>query len=98
MAASSSRTTCNATTCVLHVHPAPHLRTHLHPQTTLLHDLVTWEPTSMAVGEGYLAAGGEASQLYVSRLVDGRALYSRRVGGTVNNSLHIASNTTGASC
>lgn len=49
----------------------------------------------MAVGEGFLAAGGEASQLYVARLSDGRALYNRRVGGTVNNSLHIASNTTG---
>lgn len=81
-----------------------HVRLHMHArssaphtmqQSTVLHNLTTWEPTSMAVGQGFLAAGGEASQLYVARLSDGRALYNRRVGGTVNNSLHIASNTTG---
>ncbi|PSC76429.1 WD40 repeat [Micractinium conductrix] len=67
---------------------------------TLRHDLRTgvtsvaqdlgFEPTSMAVGHGYVAAGGQNSQLDVRRLAGGDIVYKGHCGGSVNNALHIA--------
>ena len=48
------------------------------------------QPTSMAVGQGYVAAGGQNSQLDVRRLAGGEVVYKGHVGGSVNNALHIA--------
>ena len=44
----------------------------------------------MAVGQGYVAAGGQNSQLDVRRLAGGEVVYKGHVGGSVNNALHIA--------
>ena len=48
------------------------------------------QPTSMAVGQGHVAAGGQNSQLDVRRLAGGQVVYKGHVGGSVNNALHIA--------
>ena len=44
----------------------------------------------MAVGQGYVAAGGQNSQLDVRRLAGGEVVYKGHVGGSVNSALHIA--------
>jgi hypothetical protein len=44
----------------------------------------------MAVGQGYVAAGGQNSQLDVRWLAGGEVVYKGHVGGSVNNALHIA--------
>lgn len=48
------------------------------------------QPTSMTVGHGFVAAGGQNSQLDVRRLGGGEIVYKGHCGGSVNNALHIA--------
>mmetsp|Transcript_17434 Transcript_17434/g.49023 ORF Transcript_17434/g.49023 Transcript_17434/m.49023 type:complete len:334 (-) Transcript_17434:439-1440(-) len=52
-------------------------------------------PTSMAVGHGYLAAGGSRSELEVMQLHDRSTLFSQVLGGNVNNALHIGRDYSG---
>ncbi|PRW50831.1 WD40 repeat isoform A [Chlorella sorokiniana] len=66
---------------------------------TLRHDLASgktevvqelpFEPTSMTVAHGYVAAGGQNSQLDARRLGGGEVVYKGHCGGSVNNALHI---------
>ncbi|KAL4441455.1 hypothetical protein ABPG77_001959 [Micractinium sp. CCAP 211/92] len=58
-------------------------------QTSVVQDL-GFEPTSMTVGHGFVAAGGQNSQLDVRRLGGGEIVYKGHCGGSVNNALHIA--------
>uniref|UniRef100_A0A7S1TCY8 DUF2415 domain-containing protein n=2 Tax=Compsopogon caeruleus TaxID=31354 RepID=A0A7S1TCY8_9RHOD len=44
----------------------------------------------MTVGHGFLATGGQSSQLKVSRLSDGLTVFDQMLGGLVNNGLHIS--------
>eukprot|EP00899_Mesostigma_viride_P005432 jgi/Mesvir1/14890/Mv05495-RA.1 len=55
-----------------------------------------YAPASMTVGCGYIAAGGQQSQLDVAHLDNpARVLYQSSVGGSVNNALHIVPYTPG---
>lgn len=54
-----------------------------------MQDLV-FEPTSMTVSHGYVAAGGQASQLDIREAATGAVVFKGRCGGSVNNALHIA--------
>ncbi|KAI7835493.1 hypothetical protein COHA_010610 [Chlorella ohadii] len=66
---------------------------------TLRHDLasgktdvaqeLSFEPTSMTVAHGFVAAGGQNSQLDARRLGGGEVVYKGHCGGSVNNALHI---------
>ena len=47
------------------------------------------QPTSMTVAHGYVAAGGQNSQLDARRLGGGDIVYKGHCGGSVNNALHI---------
>lgn len=57
--------------------------------TSIAQDL-RFEPTSMTVGHGHVASGGQNSQLDVRRLDTGEIVYKGHCGGSVNNALHIA--------
>jgi hypothetical protein len=65
---------------------------------------LTFEPSCMTVGHGYIAAGGQGSQLDVRRLEGGgraaaappsAAVFRGRCGGSVNNALKIQRDATG---
>ncbi|GAB4818511.1 hypothetical protein N2152v2_005557 [Parachlorella kessleri] len=51
---------------------------------------LAFEPTSMTVSHGFVAAGGQNSQLDVRSLGTGEVVYKGHCGGSVNNALHIA--------
>ncbi|KAI8610297.1 WD40-repeat-containing domain protein [Chytriomyces sp. MP71] len=55
--------------------------------TPVLKDL-TFSPTSMTTGEGYIAAGGQRSQLTVRQLAT-NWFAQATVGGSINNAMHI---------
>ncbi|KAL6771155.1 hypothetical protein ACKKBF_B34160 [Auxenochlorella protothecoides x Auxenochlorella symbiontica] len=54
-----------------------------------------FEPTSLAVRYGYIAAGGQTSQLDVRALGSGEIAYKGDCGGSVNNALHFARDASG---
>ncbi|KAI8830741.1 WD40-repeat-containing domain protein [Chytriomyces cf. hyalinus JEL632] len=56
--------------------------------TTVLKDL-TYSPTSMTTGEGYIAAGGQRSQLTVRQLAT-NWFAQATVGGSINNAMTIS--------
>lgn len=66
------------------------LRHDLNNNVTSVAQELSFEPTSMTVGHGYVAAGGQNSQLDVRRMSSGEIVYKGHCGGSVNNALHIA--------
>lgn len=66
------------------------LRHDLNNSSTSVAQELSFEPTSMTVGHGYVAAGGQNSQLDVRQLAGGEIVYKGHCGGSVNNALHIA--------
>eukprot|EP00887_Chlorella_sp_A99_P001147 scaffold14.g1147.t1 len=57
---------------------------------------LSFEPTSMTVGHGFIAAGGQCSQLDVRALATGEIVYKGHCGGSVNNALAVARDASGA--
>lgn len=72
--------------CVWH---AELLRFNVRTEEASIVRELPFEPTSMAVAHGFVAAGGDRSQLFVARLSDGQPISDSCIGGTVNNALHI---------
>lgn len=56
---------------------------------------LNFEPTSMSVRYGYIAAGGQTSQLDVRELETGEVVFKGDCGGSVNNALHFARDGSG---
>ncbi|KAK9827714.1 hypothetical protein WJX81_003623 [Elliptochloris bilobata] len=52
---------------------------------------LSFTPTSLAVGSGFIAAGGQCSQLDVRHVENGSLVQSGGLGASVNNALHIGS-------
>mmetsp|Transcript_27318 Transcript_27318/g.52001 ORF Transcript_27318/g.52001 Transcript_27318/m.52001 type:complete len:339 (+) Transcript_27318:231-1247(+) len=57
-----------------------------------------YAPTSMTMGHGYLAAGGQLGQLDVYSANEGNSIFSSDVGDNVNNSLHVGKSSAGDPC
>eukprot|EP00736_Rhodelphis_marinus_P000943 Rmarinus@m.18191 len=68
-----------------------HYNTLTHKPSTIM--LCDFEPTSMTVGCGYVAAGGQQSQLKVVSLENdstvGSVCYDAKIGDSVNNALNV---------
>ncbi|KAI3636520.1 hypothetical protein MIR68_005465 [Amoeboaphelidium protococcarum] len=80
--------------------PAPNQFVHVNTNNVLLYDTVTkqsnqlirnlqFSPTSVTTGFGYVAAGGQRSQLVVKQLQGSWDAFSA-VGGSINNALCIS--------
>lgn len=67
----------------------------IHTKKSSVVQTLEFAPNCMTVGEGYIAAGGPASQLMISQISDGSEVFNEHVGGTVNNSLLIKKGPTG---
>lgn len=62
-------------------------------QSAVVQELM-FSPSSMTLGDGFIAAGGTSSQLDVHSL-DGLFSFKGSVNGSVNNAMHIAKDQTG---
>ncbi|KAK9806324.1 hypothetical protein WJX72_010353 [[Myrmecia] bisecta] len=77
------------------VHHNRTMRYNTSLQRATVEQELAFAPTSMTVGHGYIAAGGQSSQLDVRHLETGECVFKGHVGGSVNNALHFGRDQAG---
>lgn len=77
------------------VHEQSTVRYQIPEQKSSIVQQLSFTPYCMAVGHGYIAAGGVGSWLDVKSLKENTEVFVGTIGGTVNNSLHFTESPLG---